>query len=519
MTVNLTQSQKDYAVFLPSISSFYVKFINNAQRRGAEYLDPARLPATFENGIDGFDFFQPDAYYNYKWGLYSAGHALLDTDKSDEQETMIQKRDRENSFILGDSGGFQIATGVIKCDWPNFKSDDHLRSTILNWLEHTSDYSMILDVPTLAAAPPLNEKTGLTRWQDCLDYTLHDNDYFVKHRKGNTKFLNVLQGNNEEQADIWYDAVKHYPFEGWAMAGYNMKQLHLALRRLIVLRDEKLLDPGRDVIHYLGTSKLEWATAFTAIQRNIRKTINPNMMVTFDAASPFITTAKGQAYSQHVHRNNKFSYVMEKAIDDKRFKDSKIAFPFNSPIGERLTMGDINYMGAGIPKTPAELKGEKFDENNLNHYIVPPDLNKIGKFGKSAWDTTSYFLLMAHNVYQHIESVQRANALADIACHMYKPSHKEWYKGKRGEGEFDLWVPRKVIFINNFIDELFASETPMQMLDEAEAMLTDFSGMKSIKTTENAFNNLFDTEEVANESDDDYTPEEMEAAYEVLENL
>jgi len=494
MTINLTQSQRDYAVFLPSISSFYVKFINNAQRRGAEYLAPERLPDTFEYGIDGFDFFQKDSYYNYKWGLYSAGHALLNTDKSDEQETMIQKRDRESSFILGDSGGFQIATGVIKCDWPNFKSDDHLRNTILNWLEHTADYSMILDVPTLAAAPPLNEKTGLNNWKDCLDYTLHDNDYFVKHRKGNTKFLNVLQGNNEEQADIWYDAVKHYPFEGWAMAGYNMKQLHLALRRLIVLRDEKLLDPGRDLIHYLGTSKLEWATAFTAIQRNIRNTVNPNMLVTFDAASPFITTAKGQAYSQHVHRNSKFSYVMEKAIDDKRFKDSKAAFPFNSPIGERLNMGDINYMGPGMK-------------------------NKIGKEGKSAWDTCSYFLLMAHNVYQHIESVQRANALADIACHMYKPSHKEWYKGKRGEGEFDLWVPKKVIFINNFIDELFASETPMQMLDEAEAMLADFSGMKSIKTTENAFNNLFDTEEVANESDDDYTPEELEAAEEFLEQL
>lgn len=59
----------------------------------------------------------------------------------------------------------------------------------------------------------------------------------------------------------------------------------------------------------------------------------------------------------------------------------------------------------------------------------------------------------------------------------------------------------------------------MQMLDEAEAMLTDYSGMKSIKTTENAFNNLFDTDEVANESDDEYTPEELEAAEEFLDTL
>lgn len=493
MTINLTETQQDYSVFLPSISSFYVKYINNLQRRGADFQPPERMPQAFEHGIDGFDFFKDDSYYKYKWGLYSAGHALLDTDKSDAQETMIQGRDRKNSFILGDSGGFQIATGVMKMDWPNFKNDDAVRSKILNWLEHTADYSMVLDIPTLAAAPPLNAKTGLTRWQDCLDYTMHNNDYFVKHRQGKTKFMNVLQGNNEEQADHWYDAVKHYPFEGWAMAGFNMKQLHLVLRRLIVMRDEKMLDPGRDLIHYLGTSKLNWACIFTAIQRNIRETINPNMLVTYDAASPYITTAKGQAYSQAVHRNSKFSYVMEKAIDDKRFKNSTLPFPFNSPIGSRLNMGDICYMGPGMK-------------------------NKIGKEGKSSWDTTSYFMLMAHNVYQHIESVQRANSLADLATTMYKPSHLEWQKLKKGQGEFDQWVPRNVIYVTEFINQLFRSEKPMQMLDEAEGMLADFSGMKSIKSSERSFSSLFDSDDVP-EGIEEFSAEEVTLAAEFLNQL
>ena len=44
-------------------------------------------------------------------------------------------------------------------------------------------------------------------------------------------------------------------------------------------------------------------------------------------------------------RNDKFSYVMEQAVDDKRFQHSDIPFPFNSPIGERMTMGDLCYMG------------------------------------------------------------------------------------------------------------------------------------------------------------------------------
>lgn len=490
---DLTTSNKDYSVFLPSISSFYSKFIAQAQKR-PDFVTPERMPDGFEYGIDGFDFLKPkeETYYNYKWGLYSAGHATRDTAKSDVQEPMIQKRDREKTFILGDSGGFQIATGVIKCDWPNFKTDDALRSQILNWLEHTADYSMVLDIPTLAAAPPLNAKTGLTNWVDCLEYTMHNNDYFVRNRQGKTKFLNVLQGNNEQQADDWYSAVKHYPFEGWAMAGYNMKQLHLALRRLIVMRDEKMLDPGRDLVHYLGTSKLNWSCIFTQIQRSLREDVNENMMITYDAASPFITTAKGQAYTQHVHRNKKFSYVMEQAVDDKRFQHSQIPFPYNSPIGERMVMGDLCHMGPGM-------------------------LNKLGKEGKTSWDSFSYFLLMAHNVYQHIEACQRANTLADIATTRYTPHHHEWTKSKPGQNEFDLWVPRDVIYVTEFIKKLFKSENPMQMLDEGEAMLTNFSGMKSIKSSQGAFDSLFDAGDTVQESDGEYTAEQAEAASDFLE--
>lgn len=488
-SVNLTESNKDYAVFLPSISGFYAKMIA-AQRNDPNYLSQARIPDGFEHGVDGCDFLKPnDTYYNYKWGLYSAGHAVLDTAKSDEQESMIQKRDRKNSFILGDSGGFQIAKGVIQCDWPNFKKDDTLRSKILNWLEHTADYSMVLDIPTLASIPPLNEKTGLKSFADCLDYTMFNNDYFVRNRQGKTKFMNVLQGNDEHTADIWYEAVKHYPFEGWAMAGYNMKQLHLMLRRLIVLRDEKMLDPGRDLIHYLGTAKLDWSCVFTAIQRNLRETVNENMMVTFDAASPFITTAKGQMYTNFNTRNEKFNYVMESAIDDKRFAGSKLPFPFQGPIAERMTMGDVCWYAPGMT-------------------------NKLGKEGKTSWDSFSYFLLMAHNVYMHINAVQNANKLVDVATQRYVTDHRHWQKAKPGKSELDTWVPREIIYIVNFINELFKSETPMQMLEEAQPMLANFSGQKSIKTSTASFNSLFETDDSAEDIDED-----SDAAEEFLENL
>ena len=46
-------------------------------------------------------------------------------------------------------------------------------------------------------------------------------------------------------------------------------------------------------------------------------------------------------------------------------------------------------------------------------YYRPGDKNKIGKEGKTSWDSFSYALLMGHNVWTHIEAVQRANRVYD----------------------------------------------------------------------------------------------------------
>jgi hypothetical protein len=39
----------------------------------------------------------------------------------------------------------------------------------------------------------------------------------------------------------------------------------------------------------------------------------------------------------------------------------------------------------------------------------PGDLNKVGKEGRTSWDSFSYALLMGHNVWLHIAAVQKAN--------------------------------------------------------------------------------------------------------------
>ena len=69
---NLTESNNDYAVFLPSISGFYNAFISKQQHE--EYVPKDRIPVEFENGIEGMNFLNADkGYFKYKWALYSAG--------------------------------------------------------------------------------------------------------------------------------------------------------------------------------------------------------------------------------------------------------------------------------------------------------------------------------------------------------------------------------------------------------------------------------------------------------------
>ena len=88
---------------------------------------------------------------------------------------------------------------------------------------------------------------------------------------------------------------------GWAMGGQNMCDVHLALKRLVALRFDGLLEKGKhDVMHLLGTSKLEWAVLLTDIPESSVVNPNENFMITFDCASPF---CKCEWTSVYRHRN------------------------------------------------------------------------------------------------------------------------------------------------------------------------------------------------------------------------
>jgi len=412
MNKNLTATQNDYAYFLPATSGFYSTFIG--KQRYGNYVDPARIPASFANGVESLNYLDPDkgAFY-YDHCLYSAGHANLDLNKQDDSEDMFRNRNRGNSWVLGDSGGFQIGKGVWPADWkdPNCPNAMKKRSQVLTWMDTLMDYGMILDIPAWVARSPAGSKaTGITTYAEAVQGTYINNDYFIKNRNGNCKFLNVLQGENHADAEDWYQRMKHYcdpkkfsnHFNGWAMGGQNMCDIHLVLKRLVALRFDGLLEQGKqDWMHFLGTSKLEWAVLLTDIQRAVRKYHNPNFTISFDCASPFLATANGQIYiNTETDDREKWVYRMQASADDKKYASDTRLFKdavlqdgiFNkfesSPIIDQVAIKDICIYG-------------------------PNDVNKLGKVGKTSWDSFSYAIMMGHNVWMHVNAVQEANRQYD----------------------------------------------------------------------------------------------------------
>jgi hypothetical protein len=181
-----------------------------------------------------------------------------------------------------------------------------------------------------------------------------------------------------------------------------MCDVHLVLKRIVALHYDGLLQSGvHDVMHFLGTSKLEWACLLTDLQRAIRKYYNPTMMLTFDCASPFLATANGQIYIQNeTPDRGKWTYRMVPSIDDKKYATDTRTF-------KQAVLQDGIFKNFEDSPITAEMK-----VSDVCIY-KPGDLNKIGKEGRTSWDSFSYAIQMGHNVWSHINAVQEANRQYD----------------------------------------------------------------------------------------------------------
>ena len=533
MNTDLTEAQEDYAHFLPALSGFYATYIGKQRYpdpvKGL-YVDDNRMPNNFANGMESLNYLNAkEGAFTYKWTLYSAGHAELDTTKHSPKEDMIRNRDRENTWALGDSGGFQIGKGVWEGDWkdPNCPKAQKKRDGVLRWMDAYMDYGMILDIPAWVARSPAGAKaTGISTYDEAVEATRINNDYWMKHRTGACKFLNVLQGENHADADDWYEQMKDYcdpvkypdnHFNGWSMGGQNMCDVHLLLKRIVTMHYDGMLQSGiHDVMHFLGTSKLEWACLLTDVQRAIRKHYNPTMMLTFDCASPFLATANGQIYIQNeTPDRGKWTYRMVPSVDELKyasdtrgFKDAVLADGIfknfeDSPVTDGLLINDVCTYAVGDTNkigTIKVLKGDVDLDKEGNPLLDADGNTTVRGRDSTSWDSFSYAIQMGHNVWSHINAVQEANRQYDAGV-IPKMLVQE---------QFD-----RVLF-RDVMEEIFSAdskEASLALIDKYSKFWMAIPGTRGAigKKTVNSstfFDALFDVEDPNVEADEEETLDE-----------
>lgn len=374
----------DYAIYLPAVNdSFAAETIKSHQRA---------LPAGLE--IEDLIFWnRKNKLWHYSHILHSVGLHKVGS----QPDNAVTRAGKTDCFVLGDSAGYQIGTGKLKGYQSlraGMSSDDakstwagaySVRSWIVDWLELHTDYAMTIDMPLWATLP----KGAASPFHQCSPQLLTamtvDNLKFIDiHRQGRTRWLNVVQGLDEQNTLAWWNAVKWFECSGYALAGAAGVKGGIAnvLRTVLMMRDDGAFESGRDWIHVLGVSTPKWAILLTAIQRALRLNANPKLQISYDSATPFQAAgireevAVSPSYSS---RPSDWAIRFETVPQSATLAGSTEPFPYTSPLGDKLCLGDLNVRG--------------------------------GAWTERSFDTVSNLLLCNHNCWVLLNAFRQANEL------------------------------------------------------------------------------------------------------------
>lgn len=440
-----TARVENYALYTPSVQIGAAETVLRTD---------LNLPASFIDagyGARTLDYFWPqNGLWHYPYLLATAGHF-----KNGVRKNVVSSR-AANTVLVGDSSGYNLATGAMPETkaWKKYveKPEEIMRlfrkSTIkqdvLYWLEQHADLAMTLDLPLWARGRKDSPFRNLSDDQ-LLTLTLENLEYFQqeagKYRQ--VRYLNVLQGSSEAVEEQWFQAVKGYKFHGYALAG-NVGQtggIYRVLRRILLLRDQGLLNAPLNNIHILRLSRPRWAPVLTAIQRAVRQTVNHAFTITFDSSSPYKVAGMTSQYASL----KEFGANLKKGWAIKTHKAPLGYGLGNMPDPFALHLGHPTHMPVPMDSPIARL----LTVHDLNKNAEKQAIRTIDTFGDAA--------LVNHNCYVYL----KAMILANDAVFGGQPV-----------------APQSMIDAVEFIGELFRIKDWQAALDGKRAQLAAVVGDK-----------------------------------------
>lgn len=341
----------------------------------------------------------PDNVFNYPYLLISAGHNYKKDSKTEYGYDFVD----EKKIVLGDSGGYQIATGAIK-----YTPD--IVEQIFNWLENNSNYAVNLDLP-----PFIDSQMNLEeKFNDHLQKTVNNMTFFEKNQKGKTQFLNVLQGRNFDHFEEWYGKVHNFDFPGgWGIGSATSRSAFTTIFAFFYLYSKGEVEryskkDGRKLFHFLGVSSMEIIPILAYIQRKLNQR-QLDVKLTYDSSSPFMSAS----YGRYTIKKNFVHLSSSTVIQPDWNLDTNL--PCICPVCKLLKWRDI------------------FDLKNKE---------------KDSFNSLFYAILGLHNMYQLIGNEYEIKNIINL-----------------GSTEvMDSYFPSDTMLAFQVIDKVFDSNEPLSVL-------------------------------------------------------
>jgi hypothetical protein len=312
-------SPLDEALYIPSVSPSYAIHV---------YEESYKRPMPSGLKVQDLNFLKPNNdLFRIGYVMSSAGQAF-----KQKKPCIITERDRASTSLICDSGGYAIAQQTAGLD--GYRD----RAAILGWMDDHADFGMTLDVPV---GPVSTDKYPFKSIKACLDATLDHLRFFEHHHiPGRVCWLNVVQARTPTGGYQWYNSVKGFDFcDGWAIAGPQRKNFNYVLGLVLRMLEDGNLQQKRH-IHVLGTSELPIAVLLTALQRQLNRN-GCNLRITFDTASPFKMMANSNVYTLPNFTAATLQISQQAAPSTYNCVTSDRAWPWPSPVGQRLKLKDI----------------------------------------------------------------------------------------------------------------------------------------------------------------------------------
>jgi len=390
----------------------------------------------FEDGTT-MRFFAKE--YPDKWRhphfLVTAGHHYKKMDFRDQLGL------DDGTFVFGDSGGFQIATGALK--W-----DGTIREKIFHWLEANSDVAANLDIPPRV--------TFENRFQDSMDISFDNFKYFEKHQSGKTKFLNVIQGTFSEEYKEWYHKFKDFDFKGWCIGG--PKKLVDFMYVIALMLQEREFEKGHvEYIHLLGISKISDFFILATLQKLLNTLTGNRIQLMSDSSSP----GQYPVFGTYLHSGNYKTQTF-----------TELYFPKNAEYRRKTHIRNGKDGTITIDKTqhvPCSINCPACNDFTYE-YLGGQTTTGLDRYSQEGMPR-----MVVHNTHLYCEIVKDINKLTD--------SHVEL---------LETAIPKELFNVILSLHEMFADpDNAMNVYSTYKKTYKKFGG-ESISTTDiKQFNKFF----------------------------